>query len=201
MARQSAQLASSSRMFSTRIPVEIKIDMTQSTPRVIWAHEKPLLEALHGEDKVVDIDVAKLDEGFVAKIAPNLLTWNKKQDDVLPPSQSLGIGFVFHGDPRAEYSRLADVYGKHPDVDMTIVENVYGRYQQGRFEQMLPKPDLDDLPEQQLRSLIREYGYPGDVDKDATPEQKEAHRKAVLELRVMAKPALVELAQTLDVQL
>jgi hypothetical protein len=42
---------------------------------------------------VIDAEVA--DEGYVAKLSPDLLPWNKTQDKVRPPSETLGLGFVF----------------------------------------------------------------------------------------------------------
>lgn len=196
MARQPAD-----KNFSTRIPVVIKVEMTTSTPRVIWAHEKPILEELHGEDNVQEIPVEKIDEGYSEKVAPNLLTYNKKQDRVLRPSETLGIGFVFVGEPASEYARLADAYGKHPDIDVSLVEKVYGRFQSGQFAQLLKKPKLSDLPDQQLRSLIAEFGYPGDISKDATPEEKKDHADKVRGLREMSSDDLLKLAGDVGVEI
>jgi len=187
--------------FSTRIPVLIKVEMTTSTPRVIWAHEKPLLEELHGEDNVIDVPLEKIDEGYVDKIAPNLLTYNKTQDRIQRPSDTLGIGFVFIGEPEAEYSRLVDAYGRHPEINMSLVEKVYGRLQAGAFTQLLKKPRLQDLPDQQLRSLIAEFGYPGDINKDATVDEKKEHADKVRGLRVMSSDDLLKLAGDIGVQI
>jgi hypothetical protein len=194
MARQSADV-------STRIAVTIFRDMTSTTPRVIWAHEKPLLEEIHGEGNVNEIPLDKLDEGYTASVSPALLMHNKKQDRILKPSDSLGIGFVFTGDPAAEYQRLVEAYGKHPDIDMPVVEKVYGRLQGGAFTRLLGKPQMKDLPDQQLRSLIADYGYPGDIDKDSTPEEKKAHSAKVVALRDMPTAELLKLAADVGVEI
>lgn len=202
MARTPAEKPSkASGMFSTRIPVLIKVEMTTHTPRVIWAHEKPILEELHGEDNVQEVSLEKLDEGYTDKVSPALLLHNKKQDRTMPPSQTLGIGFVFLGDAASEYSRLVDAYGKHPDIDMSIVEKVYGRYQSGQFERLLAKPQMQDLPDQQLRALIAEYGYPGDIGKDATPQEKADHAQKVRELRDLPTEGLLALAEEVGVEI
>lgn len=196
MARQPAD-----KNFSTRIPVLVKVDMTTSTPKVIWAHEKPLLEEVHGEGNVTEITVDRMDEGYTEKVSPALLVHNKKQDRTLPPSQTLGIGFVFLGTPEAEYARLSDAYGKHPDIDMTVVEKVYGRLQTGPFRDLLKRPRLQDLPDAQLRVLIGDFGYPADISKDSTQEEKREHADKVRGLREMTTDSLLELAKEVGVEI
>lgn len=188
--------------FSRRIPVLIKRDMTAATPRIIWSHEKPILEEVFGEGSVADIeDVDKFDEGYSAKTPAAFLIHNKKQDSIPKPSQSLGIGHIFIGDAASEYQRLADSYGKHADVDMPVVEKVYGRFQSGTFAKLLGKPVLADLPDDQIRSLIADYGYPGVIDKDATPEEKAEHAGKVRALREMTGEGLIELAESIGIEI
>lgn len=154
MARQPADRKTLSR----RVLVEIDRDMTAKTSKVVWQHEVPIIEAIFGEGKAKLVEASTLDEGYTDKISPALLPWNKKQEAVPRPSESLGIGFVFIGDPRMEYDRLAAAYGKLPDENVLAVEKVYGRYQDGRFEMMVAGAALEDMPEGQLRSLIQAYG-------------------------------------------
>ncbi len=187
--------------FSTRIQLLIKRDMTELTPVVIWAHERPLLEAIHDAGNVLDVDASKLDEGYKPKIGANMLPHNKVQDTIFRPSETLGLGFIFAGDPASEYQRLIDVYGMHPEVKMPWVENVFGRFQEGRFERLLPKPVLKDLPDSQLRTLVAAFGYPGDVQKDATLEEKRAQAAQVRDLRVMPNEGLLKLCADIGVEL
>jgi len=145
-------------LLSRRIAVLIKRDMTAATPRVIWAHEKPILEEIFGEGNVEEIPTDDFNEGYSSKVPVSFLIHNKKQDEIPPPSETLGLGFVFIGDPDAEYQRLADAYGRHADVDMSVVEKVYGRLQNGAFKKLLQAPALSNLPDAQLVSLIVSYG-------------------------------------------
>lgn len=159
----------SDKQLSRRILVLIDRDMTAKTSRVIWQHEKPILEAIFGDGKVADVEPVALNEGYSGKPSPDMLHYNKKQDPILPPSETQGLGFVFIGDPRAEFDRLSAIYGRHPEVNETMCENVYGRFQQGRFEMVLGKPTIEDLPEAQIASLIQSYGgsVPAGADHSA----------------------------------
>jgi hypothetical protein len=125
MARNTA----AEKVLSRRILVEVDRDMTAKTPKVIWKHEFSILEAIYGEGKVKELDPKSMDDGYTAKVSPALLPWNKKQEPVTRPSEAAGIGFVFTGDARAEYDRLANAYGKLPDENILAVEKVYGRFQ------------------------------------------------------------------------
>lgn len=169
---------SSNKTFSTRILVNIKRDQTTATPVVIWAHEFAILEAIHGEGNVELGNVEKMDEGYSKKPSPDMLIHNKRQDPILPPSQSHGLGFVFAGDHQAEYDRLCMVYGRHPEVNMPMAEHVYGRFQAGNFSRAVNEPELSDMPVGQLRELVIAHGYLPLTDKDSTPEErKEAEAK------------------------
>lgn len=157
---------------SRRVLVEINRDMTAKTSKIVWEHEIPILEAIFGEGQVKRLEASLMDEGYTDKISPALLPWNKKQEPVPRPSIAAGIGYVFIGDPRSEYDRLANAYGKLPDENVLAVEKVYGRFQDGRFA-MIGGAEVEDLPESQLRSLIESYGLaPTGADKDMTDAEK-----------------------------
>lgn len=143
---------------SRRVLVLIHRDQTAATSRVLWQHEIPILEAIFGEGNVKPVDASTLDEGYNPKASPEMLIFNKKQDPIAKPSESQGLGYVFIGDPRVEYDRLANLYGRHPDVNETFAEHVYGRFQRGDFARLVGKPELDDLPDAQLLDLARSYG-------------------------------------------
>lgn len=146
------------KLLSRRTLVVIKRDQTTATPRVVWQHEIPILEAVFGEGNVEHVDPSTMDEGYSPKIARELLIYNKSQDPVLPPSETASIGYVFIGSPAVEYQRLIGAYGMHPEVRESFCENVYGRFQEGRFSAVIGRATLEDLPEAQLRQLVREYG-------------------------------------------
>lgn len=200
MAR-TANTDQSRKQLSRRVLVTIKRDLTEITPRVIWQHEKPILEELFGEGNVVDVDVSTLDDGYNPKASPALLPFNKTQETVQRPSETQGVGFVFIGDPQVEYQRLSDVYGKHKEENVLLVEKIYGRFQAGNFARLMGKPTLHDLPEAQIRSLILGYGYAPDTHKDASQEEKQATLQARKALSEMKLDGLVKLAEEVGVEI
>lgn len=188
------------KQLSRRILVIVNRDPMLKTPRVIWEHEKPILDELFGDGNVVDVDPATLDEGYSPKIRADLLIHNKVQDTIQRPSDSQGIGFVFVGSPAVEYQRLAEVYGKHPEENISMVEKIYGRAQTKAFERLMGRPELSDLPQAQLRALVLDYGYAPDVHKDATLDEKRAVAEKRRALTVMAPEALVKVAEEIGVE-
>ncbi|MGJ7484336.1 hypothetical protein ACSFA2_03705 [Variovorax sp. LT2P21] len=197
-------------MLSRRILVTIDQGMTIKTPKVIYEHELPIFQEIHGggaEDgeggavTVIEDPVGFLDKEWKPRQDMNLLQHNKKQDDLTRPSEGAGIGFVFLGNPAEEWSRLAAAYGKCVDEDKLVVERIYGRAREGRLATMLGKPSLKDLPIAQLRQLIVGTGYVVDVAKD-TPE---AERPAILERRkaflALDVAGLAELAKTEGIEI
>jgi hypothetical protein len=201
MARHPAANAESQKALSRRILVNIKRDMTEITPRVIWAHELPLLQELHGESEVKEIEPSTLDEGYSSKPSAEMLAWNKTMEPAPKPSTTLGLGFAFIGDAGGEWQRLADAYGKHPEENVLLVEKVYGRFQSGTFARLVGSPELADLPEAQLRQLVRDYGYAAEPHKDASVNEKNdvyAKRKA---LSAMGHADLVKLAEEVGVEI
>ncbi len=193
---------SASGALSRRVLVNIKRDQTTATPRVVWAHEVPILEAIWGEGNVQHVEPATLDEGYSPKASASMLVHNRAQDAFRRPSESLGLGWVFCGDPRAEYDRLAACYGMHPEIKQTWVENVFDRFQKGTFQAVVARPDLEDLPEDQLRTMLLQSGYQLPI---VTYESSEAERaaasKARKEFEAADKAALVKLADEYGVEM
>jgi hypothetical protein len=187
-------------LVSRRVLVNIKRDQTTSTPRVVWAHEVPILELVWGEGNVSVVDAEDIDQGFVRKAAPDMMPHNKTQDDFRPPSESLCLGWAYTGDPRQEYDRLGEIYGNVPDTRTPHVEAAYGRFNSGLFARTLGKPTLEDLPEGQLRQMLLDAGYSLPV---VTWESSDAERKAGLDairkFNAAPKAELVKLAAELDV--
>lgn len=165
--RKAAADTDTPKILSRRTLVLINRDQTASTPRVVWAHEMPILEAVFGEGNVRVQEPEQLDDGFSSKLSPELLIFNKKQDPVLPPSLTQGLGFVFIGDPRVEFDRLCNLYGRHPEVNEAMAENVFGRFQTGQFTKLVGAPTLDDLPDDQLHGLCVSYGASAEQLKEA----------------------------------
>lgn len=202
MARNPAPHSTTEKLLSRRVPVNIRRDMTAAIPKIVWQHELPILQAMFGE--VEDVDPAKLDEGYSPTQRPDMMPYNKTQDRIVRPSESLGVGHVFIGNAQAEYDRLAACYGrpsKEEDGKQPWVEKIYGRFQEGRFERMLGAPELSDLPESQLRSLVVAYGYAPEPHKDAAPDEKNAawaKRRALMDAD---RAQLVKIAEEVGVEI
>ncbi len=175
----------SDKVLSRRVLVLINRDMTAKTSRIVWQHEIPILEAIFGDGEVKVQDPKVLDDGYSGKPSADMLIYNKKQDPILPPSQTAGLDFVFCGDARTEYDRLTAVYGRHPEVNQSMAEHVYGRFQDGRFQSIVGSAVLEDLPDAQLRELVSSWG--------ADPEAVTA-AKTTEQLLKLAEEANVELA-------
>lgn len=190
----------SGKQLSRRIMVLVNRDPMLKTPTVIWQHEKPILEEMFGEGNVTDIDPATMDEGYSATVRPDLLVHNKTQDAIQKPSDSIGLGFVFIGNPSVEYDRLTAAYGRLPEENRSFVEHIYGRQQENRFAQLLGMPELSDLPEAQLRGLILDYGYAPIPHKDAGADEKNASFALRKELATMPIDGLVKVAEDLGIQ-
>ncbi len=194
-----AREKSTARILSRRILVNIKhgTDRTCEMPKVVWMHERPILEAIWGEGNVVDVAPKTLDDGYSATPSVDMMPHNKTQDAIVRPSTTHGIDFVFVGDAQSEYERLASVYGKAMDRDILVVELIYGRFQEGKFEKLLGLPDFDDMPDEQLRQIAIEHGHLPIVSRDATAEDRKAAAAAARELQLMPRDKLLELVTNL----
>lgn len=189
--------AASGKTLSRRILVNVTRDQTSITPRVIWAHEFPVLEAIFGEGTVKQLPPESLDEGYSAKASGEILPFNKKQDTVKRPSETAGIGFVFTGDARSEFDRLAGVYGRDAEVNQPVVETVYGRFQTGIFEAALGLAEYSDMPDAQLRDLVIGHGYLPLVGHDSSPEERKEAEALRTKLNSMPREELLALAEEL----
>lgn len=188
--------APSDRMISRRVAVLVKhaSDNNTAVPTVVWQHEVPILESIHGEGKVQEIPNDKLNEHFKARASADLLIHNKSQDPFIPPSDSLGVGFAFTGSHEAEYQRLAMVYGKHPEINQALVEHIYGRFASGRFEEVVGQAEFADMPAAQLRQLIRGHGYVPTTDRESSDDDVADARAKLKKLSDATHEQLVDLA-------
>lgn len=187
---------------SRRIIVTIKRDQTTATPRVIWQHEMPILEAVFGEGNVVETDRAAMDEGYSPRTPAAMLVHNKKQDAPTRPSEAAGLDYVFIGNAQSEFDRLGFVYGRHPEVNQSFVENVYGRMSVGAFKRALGKPTLATMPAEQLRALVLAYGYSLPMTTwDSTDAEKAKAADAHATFYALPREALVKLAEECGVEI
>lgn len=198
MARQKS---ADSKPLSRRVLVVIDRDMTEKTSKVIWQHEMPILEAIFGEGKVELKDPKILDDGFSGKQRADLLPYNKVQDEIRRPSESVGVDWVFCGDAQVEYSRLEAAYGKDSEKGQAFVEMVYGRFQEGRFAAVVGRAEVEDLPDPQLRDLVRSYGFVPPVSPESPESDKQLSRERQKALLAASQPELLKFAEELGVTL
>lgn len=190
------------KILSRRVLVTISRDQTTSTPRAVWQHEIPILEAIHGEGNVKVEDATLADEGYTPKPAPDLAIFNKLQDKIRKPSETLGLDYVFYGDHRTEFDRLCNLYDRHPDENKPFAEYVYGRFRDGGdFDRLLGRAELDDLPDEQLRTLVRDYGFVPVFDPNGTDEEKRLVRDKQKTLLTAAREQLLTFADELSIAL
>jgi hypothetical protein len=184
------------KVLSRRVLVTIKRDALEVVSRVVWEHEIPLLQEIHGEGNIVVVDPTTMDDGYNPKPSPDMLVYNKRQDIIKPPSETAGIGYVFASDPRTEHARLGDVYGKLAEENRLVVEHIYGRFQEGRFSLVVGAAELDDMPEAQLRDTIIAHGWLPQTSKESTDAERREASDARRKLFEMPHAALVDLANT-----
>jgi hypothetical protein len=126
-------------------------NVTDKTPTVVWEHEVPILEEIHGEGAIEVIEDTEL-------ILDRSITKDRKKqiDHIVKVNH---IGDVFEGDPFEEYQRLAAKYGMHTEVRMSNVEKVYGSYRDGSFAKACGSPDnYEEMALTDLRALCDELG-------------------------------------------
>lgn len=187
------------KILSRRILVEIShgVDVLSKISKIVWAHEYPILEEVHGEGNVKRLDPSSMDDGYTDKVSPANLAHNKVQDLVRRPSEVAGLGFAFYGDARTEYERLVQAFGMHVEVKMPVVEKVYGRFSTGTFERALGLAEFDDMPDAQLRAIVTEYGYLPQLRHDSTKEERREAGDAYAKLNTMPREELLKLTEEL----
>lgn len=145
-------------------------NLVDKTPVCVWAHEIPILEAIHGNvivperEKLAEKDVAIVikSTGQVVDPKSQSMRLEKKGDKEIVVitsmlegkaktfteeveriplaeliAQQLRLNEPFDGDPEDEYNRLQRLYGMHPKIEISMVEHIYGRMSEGRFEKAL----------------------------------------------------------------
>lgn len=121
-----------------RVIVNVKRGPTDTIGKVVFRHEIPLLEEIHGEGNVAvitdtDPDGRKLMRSALKGKGPVISVEEFPEDDLGADATVIMKHFDPADDPREEYNRMELVYGRHAEKPMSVVEAVYGRFQEGRF--------------------------------------------------------------------
>ncbi len=186
-------------VLSRRVLVNIVRDQTTVTPRVVWAHEVPILEAIFTQCKQVPAE--SLDEGYTDRPSAELMPFNKSQDTLRRPSDVLGLGFAFIGSAESEYDRLAAAYGRNPETGMPWVESIYGRFSTGVFERVVGTPTVEDLPESQLREQLLFHGFTlPQPSYEATEAERNAAQAQWAKWQAMTRAELLALTKEYGVE-
>lgn len=127
-------------------------NITDLTPTVVWEHEVPILEELHGT-----IDV--IDESRYQELLDRDVVENRQTilDEII---KNTGLGKEFTGTAEDEYARLINKYGQHPDVKVPVVEKVYGSLREGKFKNACG--GYESMTAAELRKILDDAGiqYP-----------------------------------------
>jgi len=118
-----------------RVMVLVKRGPTESIGRTCFRHEVPILEEIFGEGNVSEITDTDPDGRRLMKYAirakgPVIFSEDEDEDGNVTPTPK---HYDPSEDPREEYNRLGQVYGMHNEVNLTVVEKVYGPFREGRF--------------------------------------------------------------------
>lgn len=141
---------------SKRVLVTIDRGMTDKTGKVVWDHEIPILNAVHGAD-VTEVDLSAVEDlrGTALVLAgttqivdpkdPRFKDQAKEKVSLVEVlKRNLSLGKPFSGSVDDEYERLVAMYGTHPDYGLPFVEYVYGRPEQGRFHEAVAAVSDDE---------------------------------------------------------
>jgi hypothetical protein len=142
-----------------RIMAQVQRDMAESTPVTIFAHEFPILQAIHGPQAVRLIRdperiVIQSTEGAEESVRKVFIDRNEKatgpkfEAAVKAEREKLVAAMLAPGevDPDEEYARLVERYGRHVEIQVSNVEYVYGRSNSREWREAL-KLQVSDLQE------------------------------------------------------
>lgn len=100
-------------MKAKKISILIQRSPMENIAKTVWAHEIPVLEAIHGEGKI--------------KVNPDGQIY--QSEDLLNVADE------------SEYSRLARAYGRHKERGISNVEHVFGHEAEGKVIEFYEKLD------------------------------------------------------------
>lgn len=146
--------------------------ITDQTPTIVWEHEVPLLEEIHGEGSCETVEHEQILDREVV---------TKRQEQINYIVKANRLGETFTGDPFEEYQRLSMKYGMHPDVRMAVVEKVYGVFREGRFTKACHVLAYEEMPMSELREICEQLGIvpkPSHKKGDVIALIRDANRNA-----------------------
>lgn len=134
-----------------RIMVLVRRGIAESTPVIVFCHEYPLLQSIHGEESVTIVNdpdriIAQSTEGLTKEQRETQI------EEMLSPQDM---------DSADEYNRLVQRYGMHPEVAVPTVEYIHGRPNSNQWLNAMK----EDLSEPMEEAPKPKRGRPFKVDK------------------------------------
>jgi hypothetical protein len=176
-----------------RVLCHVRRGPTDTTPYICYRHELPILEEIFGEGNVEEVrdtdpDGRKLlRQALKAKGPVVFVEHETAEGDV----EAVAKHYDPADDPREEYNRLTQVYGMHREVNMSVVEKVYGPFREGRFTaavlggrttpkaQRISQEDLASMKGPEIQRQLADLGV--DYDPAASVKALRAQLLGALE--------------------
>lgn len=124
-------------------------DMSEKLATVVYEHEVPIMQEVHGESKVIRYQVSA--------------------DDSLSMD---AIGGPTEIDVREEYNRLGAKYGRHNEQNVLYVDMVYGRWNERRYAQFFEAGGGDVIRDEEFEIQPKRRARPvvnADIPAGARP--------------------------------
>jgi hypothetical protein len=163
-----------------RVLATVNKGMTDKPTICVFPWEVQLLEVLHGDGSVEVQDIDSLSSVGAKAIVQRIKLKHTEhaapelREQLLAFCNTLPDGIEPFENPRAEYERMVAVYGMHPEVKQSVVENVYGRFESGAFSAVVKSVadahneaevehtpaavDVEDMAGNELREALRARG-------------------------------------------
>lgn len=116
--------------------VIVKRAMVESTPVIIFAHELAILQSIHGDD-------------LVTIVSDPMVIISQTNDRLSEAEREFKFSSMFASeevDINDEYARLISRYGMHSEINVPVVEYVYGRSNSPQWRDAL-KASSDEFSE------------------------------------------------------
>jgi hypothetical protein len=173
---------------TTRIFLNVKRGMTDATAVCVYPWEKPILEAVHGQD-VLEVSIEQMStvkDGVVKKEKMKFkyeglpgpdLRQQLEEMAYVDPEEDPAL------DPATEYNRLAEKYGMDKELPILQVERVYGRFESGAFEKVLAG-FAEQPAEKPMHLKAKGEGMPKAPNKMSVGELRDALRERGIKFKV-----------------
>lgn len=137
------------------VKVIVQRDPMEHIAVIVPAHEVAILQAIHGEEAVREVELTKREKIHLEK---QLAATQAELERIKANAEETGddeeiIELDAKAQVRAEHEKLAFKYGMHPEIKVSFVEHVYGKpTTKALMTAMGIKPDSKKLVRVQVQS-------------------------------------------------